>query len=149
MKCNLVKEAVVVNNASLEKEDALTGIISKVCESYKISGFEEVYKSVIEREGKLSTGIGLGVAVPHCRIYGIDQIVAGVMLAPKGIDFNSVDGHPVKLIFLIISPMSEIQGHIACLSSISHLVSDEETRQLLISSKNSDELFQIINERMK
>jgi mannitol/fructose-specific phosphotransferase system IIA component (Ntr-type) len=63
------------------------------------------------------------------------------MLIPKGIEYNSVDGRPVKLIFLIISPSEDIQRHLACLSAISYAVSDEEMRLAFIHSTSSEELY--------
>ena len=68
--------------------------------------------------------------------------VSAVILFTRGIEYNSVDGQPVKLMFLIVSPTEDVRGHIACLSAISHAVSDEEIRQKLINAEKPDELFE-------
>ena len=137
----LNKEAVLVVHEQLDKEGALQEIIHRACTVFSISDCDSILTSIIDRESKLSTGIGLGIAVPHCRSDKVQKIIIAVMLLTAGVDYNSVDGQPVKLIFLIISPSHDVQGHIACLSTISHAVSDEETRMLLLNSRTPDELY--------
>lgn len=136
----LKREAVMVVHEPLEKEEALRKIIHQTCSVFSIPDCDSILTAIIDRESKLSTGIGLGIAVPHCRSDKVPQITIAVMLLTAGVEYNSVDGQPVKLIFLIISPTQDVQGHIACLSTISHAVSDEETRMLLLNSRTSEEL---------
>ena len=138
---SLKKEAVIYVSEPLEKEEALNRIIQRTCEVYHISDCDSILSAIIDRESKLSTGIGLGVAVPHCRSEKIRTITTAVMLTAQGIDYNSVDGQPVQLLFLIISPMHDVQGHIAYLSLISHAVSDDETRKRLMDSTSDEELY--------
>ncbi|MFA6470855.1 MAG: PTS sugar transporter subunit IIA [Candidatus Latescibacterota bacterium] len=138
---NLKKEAIIVTDEHLDKEEVLSRIIMAACKAFAISDCESILSAIIDRESKLSTGIGLGIAVPHCRSDKVQKIAIAVMLLSEGIEYNSVDGQPVKLIFLIISPLHDVQGHIAALSTISHAVSDEEARMRLINSKSEDELF--------
>jgi mannitol/fructose-specific phosphotransferase system IIA component (Ntr-type) len=142
----LKREAVVIERAMHDKTEALERLIRLVCDAYNLDCFDTIHRLIVERESKLSTGIGLEVAVPHCRIDTAREIVAGVMLIPHGIDYNSVDGLPVKLIFLLVSPTEDIRGHLACLSSISQAVSDEETRLRLILSKNTEAFYDAILE---
>jgi mannitol/fructose-specific phosphotransferase system IIA component (Ntr-type) len=141
MVFTLSQEAVSIIKEPIEKEDALYKIIHLVSSAYNIDREQEIQDLIIERESRLSTGIGLGIAVPHCRLDDLDGIYAGVMLIPGGIEYNSVDGQPVKLIFLILSSTAEIRGHIASLSAISHAVSDENTRLKLLSAKNREDLY--------
>jgi fructose PTS system EIIA component len=143
---NLKKEAVVVSVDTLDKEEALNGIIQTACREFGISDCDSILSAIIDREGKLSTGIGLGIAVPHCRSDKVHHIAIAVLLLKKSIEYNSVDGQPVSLIFLIISPIHDVQGHIACLSTISHAVSDDETRTRLLASKDDAELFKNLTE---
>jgi mannitol/fructose-specific phosphotransferase system IIA component (Ntr-type) len=138
----LKREAVMVVQEPLDKEEALRGIIQRTCDVFSIPECDSILSAIIDREGKLSTGIGLGIAVPHCRSDKVQRIVISVMLHTSGIEYNSVDGQSVKLIFLIISPTHDVQGHIAALSTISHAVSDEDTRMRLLASKTPDELYE-------
>ena len=137
---DLKREAVLVTDDPIEKEEALNLIIERACSTYSIAGRDAILSAIIDRESKLSTGIGLGIAVPHCRSDAVREIAMAVLLIRGGVEYNSVDGRPVKLIFLIISPTHDVQGHIACLSTISHAVSDEETRMKLLNSRTADEL---------
>lgn len=138
---SLKKEAVIIDNESQDKEEALNRIIRRTCEVFRLSDCDSIISSIIDRESKLSTGIGLGVAVPHCRSDKVQKIIMAVMLHIPGIEYNSVDGQPVHLMFLIISPIHDVQGHIAYLSTISHAVSDEEMRLRLLNSRTPDELY--------
>jgi mannitol/fructose-specific phosphotransferase system IIA component (Ntr-type) len=137
----LNNEAVMVVHEPLEKEEALQIIIHRACSVFSIPDCDSILAAIIDRESKLSTGIGLGIAVPHCRSDKVQKIIIAVMLLSAGVEYNSVDGQPVKLIFLLISPTQDVQGHIACLSTISHAVSDEETRMLLLNSRTPEELL--------
>jgi mannitol/fructose-specific phosphotransferase system IIA component (Ntr-type) len=139
---SLKKEAVVIDTGSQDKEEALNRIIRRACEVFRIPDCDSIISSIIDRESKLSTGIGLGIAVPHCRSDKVQKIIMAVMLHPSGIEYNSVDGQPVHLIFLIVSPIHDVQGHIAYLSAISHAVSDEEMRMRLLNSKTPEELYE-------
>jgi len=116
---NFVREAVIVTSESLEKEEALERVVSQLCQAYHLPYYDEILERIIERESRLSTGIGLGIAVPHCKIDGIEHIFLGVMLNRHGIEYNSADKSPVRLLFLIISPETDYEGHIKCLSMIS------------------------------
>jgi len=138
------RDAVVVNQNALEKDEALEYIIDLVCSVDGIDDCDEISKLIIDREARLSTGIGLEIAVPHCRVDSVHRIVVGAMLVPGGVDYNAVDGLPVKLIILLISPADDIRGHLACLSSISHAVSDESVRVNLLGSKTREELYENI-----
>lgn len=139
---SLKREAVLYVQEPVDKEEALNRIVGRACEVFRIPDCDSILAAIIDREGKLSTGIGLGVAVPHCRSEKVQKIITAVLLLAEGIDYNSVDGQPVRLIFLIISPTQDVQGHIACLSIISHAVSDEETRKRIMDSRSSDELYE-------
>ena len=145
----LDEEAVIVIRGKMEKDEALETIIRLVCNVYDIGDFEEIYKLIFERESSLTTGIGLEVAVPHCRIKSVAGVVAGALLAPRGIDYNSVDGKPVKLILLLISSEHDVSNHLACLSSVSHAVSDENSRLRLLQSTTPAELYENIIKHIK
>ena len=79
---SLKKEAVILYNESQDKEEALNFIIRQTCEVFRIPDCDSIISSIIDRESKLSTGIGLGIAVPHCRSDKVQKIVMAVMLHP-------------------------------------------------------------------
>ena len=144
MICGLKKEAVAFCYDALTKEEALLRVIALAHSAFRLRYPDDITASIMERENKLSTGIGLEIAVPHCRSDFVEERISAVLVIPSGIEYNSVDGLPVKLIFLVVSPTADIQGHIACLSSIARAVSDEETRRKLINARTPGEVFSII-----
>ena len=141
MLFGLKREAVAIAEAVPDKEEALALLVRMTCKAHSIKYIDEIHDAVLEREHALSTGIGLEIAVPHCRNGKLTGIIKGALLVPPGIDYHAVDGKPVKLILFIASPRSDIQGHLTCLSEISHTVADEEIRHRLIDSKTADELY--------
>jgi len=144
MICGLKKEAVAFCHDAVTKEEALHMVIELACSAFMLPSSDEITASIMERENKLTTGIGLEVAVPHCRSDSVQMRVSAVLFIPYGIEYNSVDRLPVKLIFLVVSPSADVQGHIACLSSIAHAVSDEEIRRKLVSAVSPDRLFDLL-----
>ncbi len=145
MICGLTKDAVAFCRDAVTKEDALHRVIDLACSTFEISSPDEITASIMKRENKLSTGIGLEVALPHCWSDIVKTRISAVLFIPSGIEYNSVDHLPVKLIFLVVSPTDDVQGHIACLSSIAHVVSDEEIRRKVIRAASPDELFGLLN----
>jgi PTS system nitrogen regulatory IIA component len=106
--------------------------------------FDQVLEAVTERESVLTTGIGLGVAIPHARSDAVKEltVVAGVSVA--AVPFDSVDGEPVRLFFLIVGPDSSAGLHVKILSRIARLVRRENVRQRLIEARTPDEFYHIL-----
>jgi len=142
---NLNPEAIIISDDRIDKETAITRLDKQACDVFQLPDSKEILDKVIDRESKLSTGIGLEIAVPHCRTPQVGHVAMAVMLVRQGIDYNSIDGKPVKMLFLIISPERDITGHLICLSVISQAVSDETTRMQLLNSKTPNELYDYLN----
>jgi nitrogen PTS system EIIA component len=106
--------------------------------------FEEVKSAVEERESVLSTGIGFGVAIPHARSAGVREltIIGGVSNTP--VAFDSIDGEPVRLFFLIVGPEASAGLHVKILSRIARLVRREGVRQRLVDARSNDEFYQVL-----
>ena len=136
--------AVAVTDEKLTKEQALEMVTHLFCSAYGISSEDEILHRIIKREEKLSTGIGLGIAVPHCHIDSVESTSLCALLVTKSVDFNSVDGAPVKLIFLLISPVDDVQAHIACLSAISFAGTDDVVRKRMLNAKSNAKLYKLI-----
>ena len=139
-------DAVIISSGKLDKETAITSVVELACRVYTIGDCSEILENVIDRESKLSTGIGLEVAVPHCWSTQVQHCVLAVMLVTDGVEYNSVDNQPVKLIFLIISPVKDITGHLTSLSAISQAASDETIRTRLLSATSVEELYRNVDE---
>ena len=140
MIMQIPRDSVLISPDVADKEQALNTIIETACAVYHIPDPEEIYAKVIERESKLSTGIGLEVAVPHCRSKQVESIIITTLMVPRGVEYNSVDRKPVKIILFIVSPEHDIREHLACLSTISHAVSDDTVRGELLAAETGEQL---------
>ena len=128
------------------KDDILSELVQVIGNAHGIKQVKDVLRAVRDREAVLSTGIGNAVAIPHGKSPVVDDLVmaAGVTSAP--VDFNSLDGEPVRLVFLLVGPETAAGAHIKALSRISRLVRREEARQQLIEAASAEEFFRALQE---
>ena len=103
--------------------------------------YEEVLGAVEEREAVLSTGIGFGVAIPHARSSAVSELTLVCGVSPEPVPFDSIDGEPVRLFFLIVGPESSAGQHVKILSRIARLVRHENLRDRLRDAKTPDEFY--------
>jgi PTS system nitrogen regulatory IIA component len=105
---------------------------------------DEVVNILLEREKLGSTGIGDGIAIPHGKIGGLSRIVMTFGRSGRGIDFNSMDGKPVNLFFLLMAPENSAGQHLKALAKISRMLKDDQFRKNLADASDTDELHQVI-----
>jgi len=103
-----------------------------------------IIKKIIEREKKGSTGIGEGVGIPHVKIKDVDNIVGALGVSKKGINFNSLDGHPVYISFLLLTPDEDSKEHLQALSAIAQFLKDSYYRDELRAVKNKKQVQELI-----
>jgi mannitol/fructose-specific phosphotransferase system IIA component (Ntr-type) len=106
----------------------------------KILDREVALKDVLAREGYLSTGLENGLAIPHAKTDGVDQLVMSFGINHEGVDFESLDNKPAHLIFLVLSPRDTSGPHIRALASITKNLKDPEQRQALLKSQSVEEI---------
>jgi len=99
-----------------------------------------------DRERLNSTALGDGIAIPHGKLPGLRQVVAAFGRSPAGVDFNSLDGKPTHLFFLLVAPEDSAGAHLKALARISRLLKDESFRTRLIAARNGADLYQTIRE---
>ncbi len=99
-----------------------------------------ILAALMERESKMSTGMQLGVAIPHAKTSAVTGLVTAVALAPEGIDFDSLDGQPSRIFVVTVSPPSDVGTHIRFLAEISRQLSSEHVRSKLLESKTPQEM---------
>jgi nitrogen PTS system EIIA component len=104
-------------------------------------GFHEVLGAVEEREAVLSTGIGFGVAIPHARSSAVRELSIVCGLSPVPVPYDSIDGEPVRLFFLIVGPESSAGQHVKLLSRIARLVRRDNLRQKLCEARSPEEFY--------
>jgi nitrogen PTS system EIIA component len=105
---------------------------------------EEVLTLLLEREQLQSTGIGDGVAIPHSALEHAEAQAAALLLFPKGIDFDAIDGQPVHIVFGVVGPKRATGEHLRTLARISRLLRDEATRKLLANAENANVAYELI-----
>ncbi len=142
----IVKDAVVVNLQGKEKKDVLEELVNALVKSKKISSKEKVVKILLDREELGSTGIGQGVGIPHGKTDEVDNVVIAFGSSKQGIEFESLDGEPVYLVFLLLAPVESTGAHLKALAKISRILKDKHFRQSLRDAKNAEEAIKIIKE---
>ena len=112
---------------------------------------EDIYQGLIDRERLGSTGIGYGVAIPHCRVasLGDDETRGYLIQLNQGIDFDSIDGQNVELLFVLLVPESTNQAHLNLLAQLANCFSNDQFRRDLKLATDSDELFEIALQAFK
>jgi mannitol/fructose-specific phosphotransferase system IIA component (Ntr-type) len=104
----------------------------------------QVLGAIEERESVLTTGIGFGVAIPHARCAAVEELTIVGGVSEVGIPFDSIDGEPVRLVFLIVGPDASAGRHVKLLSQIARLVRRENVRQRLVDARTPDEFHRIL-----
>ena len=108
-----------------------------------------ILEAVLTREDLMSTGVGNGVAIPHGKTEAVESLVAAFGRCPEPVDYDALDGHPVRLVFLLVGPEDAAGPHIKALSRISRLLSYEEFRTRLNEATTPDEILAAITEEEK
>lgn len=126
------------------RDEAIRTLSELLKSAGKISDADDLFHAVIEREKIVTTGIGMGVAIPHAKIRGYEQFYIAVALATDGIDWNALDGGKVRLIFLIAGPDDKQTEYLKILSLLTHSLKNEELRKQLLSAKSSEELYKLL-----
>ena len=139
----VVREAILVDLQATGKEEAIREIIQSLFDAGKLASgdLDSVARAILGREELGSTGIGQGVAVPHTRHPTVDRLIGTVALSRRGVDFAALDGDPVDVFFLLISPPNQPGDHLRALENISRHLKDDKfvsflrqanTRELVI-----------------
>ncbi|MDD5755738.1 MAG: PTS sugar transporter subunit IIA [bacterium] len=142
----IVKDAIVVNLQGTEKKDVLEEMTEALVKSKKISSREKVVKILLDREELGSTGIGQGIAIPHGKTNEVDNVVIAFGSSKQGIEFESLDGEAVYLVFLLLAPVESTGIHLKALAKISRILKDKHFRQSLRDAKDVVEVTKIIKE---
>ena len=142
----LNKNAISVNVKSQDKEGVIRELIDLLSNATEIKNKEDLIKAVLSREALGSTGIGQGVGIPHAKSQVVKELVAAFGLSRSGVNFDSLDGEPVHIFFLLIAPEESAGPHLKALARISRMLKDKYFRDLLKKAKDENEILRIIQE---
>lgn len=140
----LVRDAVILDVESDAKEALLAEMARALAKSVPSLDPDRLLHVLLEREALQSTGIGEGVAIPHGKMPGLGQLVASFARSRRGLDFDSIDGQPTYLFFLLVVPEHSGGAHLKALARISRFFRDASFRQKLVEAESLDEVFAAI-----
>jgi PTS system fructose-specific IIA component/PTS system nitrogen regulatory IIA component len=144
----VVPEAILPNVQVETKEEAIRVMVAslKGCGSIKDSDEESIVAAILKREDLGSTGIGHGVAVPHTKHPSVDKLIATVALAKEGVDFASLDGEAVYILFLLVSPPDRPGDHLRGLENISRHLRSQSFCNFLKQARSRDDVMDLLKE---
>lgn len=130
---------------AVSKEDVLRELV-QVITSNGVDEPEEVLRAVRERESVLSTGIGNGVAIPHGKSSQVPDLVMAAGRTSGPVEFDSLDGQPVRLLFMLVGPETAAGPHIKALSRISRLIRKDSVRETLVNASSAEEFYRALKD---
>ena len=141
----LSEKAITLQGKAKNKSEAIDELVDLMMENGNIKDKEAYKKVVLKREEEGTTGIGEGIAIPHGKTDAVTKPGLAAMVIPEGVDFNSLDGSPAKLLFLIAAPNTKDNVHLDVLSRLSTLLMDTEFREALYKAKSPKEFLKCID----
>lgn len=143
----VVRDAIVPALASNSRE----GVIRELVQSLHAAGqfpntdLEDIVKAVLRREQLGSTGIGRGIAIPHSRHSAVSQLVGTIGLSQGGVSFDSIDGEPVHIVVLLISPQDRPGDHLRALENVVQTMRDDDFVKSIRAAHTKDEVWELID----
>ena len=139
---DVVKVPLTANN----KPAVLREMVQILKDAGKINDFEAALSAIQKREEKQSTGLERGFAVPHGKSDTVKSLTIAIGISPQGIDFDSMDGNPAKLLFMLIAPADQSGPHVEALAEIAKLSHSQAFCSALINAKNAKEVVELLRE---
>lgn len=145
----LSEESIELNVEAKDKNDIIDKMTRLMLKTGRINNLEEYKKLVLKREEEGSTGVGEEIAIPHGKGECVTEPGLVAMVVPNGVDYDALDGKPVKLLFMIAAPNTSDNVHLNVLSRLSTMLMDSNFKNKLISAKSKEEFLKIIDETEK
>ena len=142
----LSKKAITANLKASDKEGVIRELVDLLAKADEIKNKEDLIKALLTRESLGSTGIGQGIGIPHAKSANAKNLVAAFGLSHQGVNFDSLDGEPVYIFFLLIAPEESAGPHLKALARISRMLKDKYFREMLKKAKDEKEILRIIQE---
>ena len=142
----LSKKAIITDIKSVEKEDVIKELVDALVASGDIEKRcrNKLIESLMAREALGSTAIGQGIAIPHAKSDCVEKLIAAFGLSKKGVDFDSLDGEPAYIFFLLVAPQDSAGPHLKALARISRLIKDKYFRDTLRQARDKKDVSKII-----
>ena len=129
-------ELIKIELEAEDKEEVFEELVDLYCRSEKGASREDVLKAIRQREAKMSTGVYKGIAIPHARIAGIDRVRGILGVSKKGIDYDALDGLPVYVVFMLLTPLMDPEGQLQPMVRLAALIKNYQFYQDLMEQKD-------------
>lgn len=143
----LKKESIALGVRADSKEAAIDYLVDLMDKSGRLNDREGYKKGILAREALGSTAVGDGIAIPHAKVAAVNEPGLAAMVVPDGVDYDSFDGSPVNLLFMIAAPDGEADAHLEALSKLSMVLMDPDFKNSLVRAKTADEFLKLINDK--
>ena len=143
----LSSQSIQIGAAPADKSAAINQLADLMEKGGSISDKQQYLKDVLAREASCTTGLGDGIATPHAKSAGVKKAALAAMTVPAGIDFESLDGNPARLFFMIAAPEGTADAHIELLQQLSTMIMDNDFKEALIAAKSKEEFLKIIDDK--
>ena len=143
----LKRESIVRGAHPEDKQAAISQLAELMNASGNLSDADQYKKDVLAREAQGTTGLGDGIATPHAKSAGVKAAGLAAMTVPQGMDFESMDGNPARLFFMIAAPDSANDEHLAILSKLATMIMDPDFKEALIAARDKDEFLKLIDDK--
>lgn len=134
---------LVLFSQAKTRDQVLREMVALLHEKGHLSNETAFYDALVYREKIISTGIGMGVAIPHAKLAEYDNFFMAVGILPKGVDWNSLDGSPVRLVFMIGGPDDKQTEYLQILSNLTLAVKDEDRRKKILTSNSPEAIIEL------
>jgi len=132
--------------SSESRDEALDTMVQSLYDNGVLVDRQKFLDAIIEREKVVSTGVGMGVAVPHAKLPDYDDFFIAIGIAHKGVDWHSIDGAPVRLIFMIGGPDDKQTEYLQILSCLTLAIKDEERRKKILTSHSPEDILKLFKD---
>ncbi|HEY0782000.1 MAG TPA: PTS sugar transporter subunit IIA, partial [Thermoanaerobaculia bacterium] len=132
--------------SAVDRLGVLNAFAERLAEERLIPHGEALYLKLCEREQLGSTGIGSGIAIPHCKLPGLAHGVVALGIVPEGVDFGAIDGNPVKLFFLVLSPPESPAEHLQILAAISRWIKADGHAEAILELPDAGAIYRFLQQ---
>lgn len=129
-----------------KRDDLLYKLVSHLHEKKKLKNKEPFYKAILEREKIVSTGIGMGVAIPHAKLKEVPEFFIAVGIQKEGVEWNALDDKPVQLVFMIAGPDNRQTEYIQILSSLTYALKQEGVKEKILQAKSPSQVLSLLQD---
>lgn len=139
-------ELIFPDLPAADRTEALRAFADRIAGLGLVKSGEELFQRLWEREQLGSTGIGAGIAIPHCKLAGLTHGIVAVGLVPGGVDFGAADGRPVQVLFLVVSPSGAPAEHLQILAAISRWVRAGRHAERILALRQPGEVYDLLRD---